>query len=396
MKRVFLNFLKLVDGYLMGYDVFISYTWKDGRQYAEQLAYLLKQKHYRCFLDSSEYKVGDDLNRDAQRAVRWSRALAVVVTEKALCSQHVRSEIELFEGAKKQVVPIDVAETLYQIETGKNQEITYRISAVISRILKHSVDKDLKSIQASFELIGRDRKLQIEEPNIKCPSDSTIDLLCQRFDFTRKVSRRLRIIGVTCVVLFALTITSLLARNEAQKQWLRAEETLVEAIGVAKVITEKIDVKLAEVPGAETVRDDLLESSFKLLDSLLLKSPNNKVIEITRGDVAQNQGSWYFRHQALNLAKEKFEEALSDFENLPKDSERVIRVWLNLGRTNRDLRNFIKAKKFYLLVLESTKMMSDNAKAKEYKADAFYGLGHYCPVKQKRVSMESLSYLIIR
>ena len=74
----FKSVFRWLDAYVMGYDVFVSYTWSDGRTYAENLVAALKKRKYRCFLDSSEYKVGTDLNRDAKRAVKLSSAAAIL------------------------------------------------------------------------------------------------------------------------------------------------------------------------------------------------------------------------------------------------------------------------------------------------------------------------------
>ena len=374
-RKPFVRFLRFLDGYLMGYDVFISYTWSDGREYADQLVNALNEKRYRCFLDSSEYKVGDDLSRDAQRAVKWSRALAIVVTERALRSKHVRKEIELFDLSAKPVVPIDVGDTLYQTEKGPNGEISYRISKTISHILSESTDEEQKQIKTTFELISRDRKLQINESKLNSPSGSTVDLLCERFDFTRKVSRRLRIIGATCIILIALVLVASWAWNEADKQRVKAEETLGDAIGVAKTITQEVDVELAEIPGAEVVRDRLLKSSHNMLESLLKKSPKNRKIEAVRGEVAQNQGSWHFRHRSLDIAKTKFEEALSIYSGFPENRDRLVRLLLNLGRTNRELRDLETAKQHYESASKLSMDLTDKKKKKAYEADALYGMG---------------------
>ena len=378
--NILVHAFRQIDGYLMGYDVFISYTWNGGRLYAEKLADKLRVKGYRCFLDSAEYQVGDDLNRDARRAVSWSSALAIVVTKTALCSKHVRKEIDLFDSVDKPVVPIDVDNTMYQKMVGEDGEVSYTVSPIIKQVINNATVEDREKIQSTFTAISRENKLQINEENSSEPSESTVNLLSQRFDFTRKVLRRLRFIAATSAILIVLTILSIVSRNEAQNQRVIAESALSDAIGVANVITKQIDTKLVDVAGAENVRDELLDSSYKLLESLLIKSPENKNIELARGEVAQNQGGWYFRHQQLTFAKEKFEQALLIFENKTdrkseSSIERLIKIRLSLGRIALDLRDFVDAESQYQVVLELVKQLKSPAKIKEYMADFYYGIG---------------------
>ena len=47
-------------GWLWGYDFFISYQWKTGSVFAEQLARKLIVKNYDVFLDRSDFASGDD------------------------------------------------------------------------------------------------------------------------------------------------------------------------------------------------------------------------------------------------------------------------------------------------------------------------------------------------
>jgi len=169
------QFVRWIDAYIMGYDVFVSYTWSDGRQYAERLASALKKKRYRCFLDSSEYKAGADLNRDARRAVRRSSAAAIVITPSALRSHHVRKEILLFDQAEKPLVPIDVKETMYVRQDTNGDGELWSHSSNIAQMLADVDETQRKEIQNVLDRISRDTKIQITEGSAEQPSPSRVE-----------------------------------------------------------------------------------------------------------------------------------------------------------------------------------------------------------------------------
>mgnify|MGYP001945732450 CR=1 FL=1 len=355
--------------------MFISYTWKDGRTYAEALEKKLKDRRYRCFLDSSEYQAGDDLNRDARRAVKCSRALAIVVSEHALASKHVRKEISLFDLSQKPVVPIDIHNSLYEKASAPDGGFVYQVSSRYHKLCKNSDEKQRKEMAETFGLINRDVKLQIEEPQIEEPSSDTVHKLCERFNFTRSVSRRLRAIGVTCIILVLLAVLAIISRNEAELQRDHAEQNLAEAIGVAQTITEQIDHDLKDLPGAESVRDKLLGSAYDMLEDLLERAPEHPQIIAAQADAAINMGSWNFRHDRLAVAKKQFEEALEQYRENPAKKNGQIQCLLNLGRTNRDLQLFDEARGNYDQVLALVTSSQPTRQEIHFKARALYGHG---------------------
>jgi TIR domain-containing protein len=203
-RRWIIGFIRWIDAYLIGYDIFVSYTWSDGRDYARALVAELKRKRYRCFLDSSEYKAGSDLNRDAKRAVWLSSAAAIVVTPSALRSHHVRKEIRLFDESEKPLVPIDVDGTMYVPDSSDGKTMRWIPSPVIEEIIRTTHADEQQDIQHTFERISRDRKIQIAEGSKEKPSSQTIEKLCELFSFTRRVTRRLRLISAACLLLVVL------------------------------------------------------------------------------------------------------------------------------------------------------------------------------------------------
>jgi WD40 repeat protein/tetratricopeptide (TPR) repeat protein len=197
--------IRFLDAYLMGYDVFVSYSWRGSRKYAEKLVAALQANRYRCFLDSSDYQAGSDLNRDAQRAVRLSSSAAIVVTPVSLRSHHVRYEIELFNNSDKPLVPIDVNQTLYVRGLRADGVEEWTQSPAVTEILASASGAEGAAILTTLDHISRDKRIQICESQTDEPSQATVDALCKRFSFSRRVTRRLRVISAACLVLVLLT-----------------------------------------------------------------------------------------------------------------------------------------------------------------------------------------------
>ena len=211
----FKSVFRWIDAYVMGYDVFVSYAWSDGRTYAANLVAALKKRKYRCFLDSSEYKVGTDLNRDAKRAVKLSSAAAIIITPNALQSEHVRKEIFLFDDLEKPLVPIDINETMYMEVKTEGAAVRWDLSTTILNVAGNSNAKDKAEIENILTRISRDSKIQIAESSPTIPSDSTIDSLCQRFSFARNTTRRLRVFAGVTLLLLGLTAVAYQQRATA-------------------------------------------------------------------------------------------------------------------------------------------------------------------------------------
>ena len=72
--------LKQFTTLLFGYDVFISYPYADGKQYAEELERRLTNLDLACFLDKEELPYGGTLTGSLERAIRRSRAIVLVGT----------------------------------------------------------------------------------------------------------------------------------------------------------------------------------------------------------------------------------------------------------------------------------------------------------------------------
>jgi TIR domain len=97
---------------LFGYDVFISYTRRDAREYANALAITLHRDHdLVVFLDDQEFDVGERLPV-LLRAARRSRMVVLLASPQVSLSRFVPKEVAAAQAKGRRILPIDVAGTL--------------------------------------------------------------------------------------------------------------------------------------------------------------------------------------------------------------------------------------------------------------------------------------------
>ena len=93
---------------IWGKDVFISYSRADGNDYATALASELAGRDYTCVFDQWETEPGQDIPQSVLRALRMSRSMVLLVTERAGQSSAVSQEVTEFLKTGRQIVPIDI------------------------------------------------------------------------------------------------------------------------------------------------------------------------------------------------------------------------------------------------------------------------------------------------
>jgi WD40 repeat protein len=163
---------------VFGYDYFISYSWSDGRVYATRLAESLHNSGFECFLDSSEYRAGDDWRRVGQWTLRQTSSLILVGSPNAVSSEPVFYELQTFQRFNNRIVPIDFDGTLDPHENNT------RIVGILTEDI-----------------------IRLREPAARLvtgPSDSTIRRLQDDFKGIKQTQRRTRLLAAATLV-FALT-----------------------------------------------------------------------------------------------------------------------------------------------------------------------------------------------
>jgi WD40 repeat protein len=104
----------------LGYDVFISYTHRDAKGYAEALQRRLgEEEGLVCFRDATELVAGDMLDERIQRALAKSRMLVALGTPGAKDSDYMVKEIKAFDSKRPMIgvsfegsMPLDLWPTL--------------------------------------------------------------------------------------------------------------------------------------------------------------------------------------------------------------------------------------------------------------------------------------------
>jgi len=170
-------FRRIVD-WLFGYDFFISYSWGDGRSYAEGLYQQLTDKGFTCFLDSKKYAKGDDWKAVGAWTLRHTGCLVLVGTPAALESKSVERELQLFDQTKRRIIPININHALLNVSESNLAE--YLPNALLG----------------------------IEEPHSggSAPSQVVITEIANSFDLVRQSTKRLRVTIILTILFFCLAL----------------------------------------------------------------------------------------------------------------------------------------------------------------------------------------------
>jgi WD40 repeat protein len=196
---------------LFGYDFFISYAWADGKTYAHDLAQRLTRRGFECFLDNRDYSLGDDWKVIGAWALKRTSKLVLVGTSRALQSEPVLLELQVFTSGGKRIIPIDFDGSLASEKNPDNP------------VLK---------------LVGP-TKLKVSERAERLndgPSDTAVREIVATFNHTRQSVKRLRWIRRVAVLLLALFLVAVgfafyanQQRKEARRQQSKAEASANEA-----------------------------------------------------------------------------------------------------------------------------------------------------------------------
>ena len=184
-----LGMLDRLSKFLFGYDFFISYAYKDGREYAEYLVKKLGDLDFACFFDSSELPPGEQLPTSLRRAIGRSKALILVGTEGSIDAPYVDLEVSTALDQGK-VIPIDV------------HGIRERVNS--------SVLRELPWVN--------------EEPGVAVPSADVLARTNDYFHFTRRNSITRRALSFSAVAFFLVAVLAVWQWRVAGDQKTIAEQ----------------------------------------------------------------------------------------------------------------------------------------------------------------------------
>ena len=185
---------------LFGYDFFISYAWADGKTYAHDLAQRLTRRGFECFLDNRDYSLGDDWKVIGAWALKRTSKLVLVGTPKALQSEPVLLELQVFTSGGKRIIPIDFDGSL---------------------AFEKNPDNPVLKLIGPTKLKVGERAERLNDG----PSDTAMKEIVATFNHTRQSVKRLRWIRRVAVLLLALFVAAVgfafyaeLQRREANRQ----------------------------------------------------------------------------------------------------------------------------------------------------------------------------------
>jgi hypothetical protein len=206
--------LRAIEDWLFGYDFFVSYQWSSGGKYAKALAEALERVGFECFLDRSDFAVGDDWKEESRRALHRTESLIVIATREALrTSTAVQLELDVFGARQRRILPIVFGELFTEAE---RKEIP---------ALERLPPTMLATLEPSSAVDGK-------------PSKQTIDAIASSFHVLRTRRRQKRALVATLVTLVGLlTVVSALAvvtavalkREKQQRETAMARQLLAHA-----------------------------------------------------------------------------------------------------------------------------------------------------------------------
>lgn len=95
-----------------GYDIFISYTRRGSKAYANKLYQQLKSLDFECFIDRREVPAGDALDETLRGALANSKVLVLVGSDAAFDRPYVKLEFSAFAETRRPVIVINVGGAL--------------------------------------------------------------------------------------------------------------------------------------------------------------------------------------------------------------------------------------------------------------------------------------------
>lgn len=276
--------------YLLGDDIFISYSRLDGRGYAEKLAVLLHENYrLRCYSDFRYPQFGEKLPADLIEKLKESAALVVVISPGAVqFPKNILDEIDIFKKTRRAIFVIDLNKTyrredwdlpgcdgvpdFYDPENSKVSDVT-----VSSRILE--------SIRESFKYQAQYKKQQ------RNSYISAVLLLASI------------IVGSAALITRSKALSEAKSANKERVAAIEEKDNVNEELRIAQEKLNSLNIYLfnkeKEVEGA---RKELKEAQ------VLTNTANHKLSE-TKANVRKKEGELTTANNHLAVKQKEIEES---------------------------------------------------------------------------------------
>jgi WD40 repeat protein len=228
---------------VLGYDVFISYSWRDGRTYAKALRTALARR-YRVFLDDSELYGGLQLSSNLGLALRRSSALAMIVTPDALDSPHVQDELRAFDQLGRPLIPINIGDQLRRRPGSRNVHA------------EHGPPNTIRLLGERIWINETADRLAIG------PTDEVVDRLKKAFISVRR-GRIQAILSTIAILVFATVAALAIYQREVARA--QRDRMTAEALAGAASARTKTEPELASLLAAAAFDTDPAEVSYSAL-----------------------------------------------------------------------------------------------------------------------------------
>jgi WD40 repeat protein len=269
-----------------GDDVFISYSRADGSSYVEGLADELTRRGFSCFLDQLGTDPDEGLPASLVAKIRGCTVCVLVASPRALISEAVRKEIEIFRKTRRAILPINFGTT--------PEAHTRRLVPGVA--FSNETPEALDSGE---------------------PSQSIIDRIVKSFNYTRRNARMRRILLLSVIAFLILMALIAYAGFRAQRELSRADDATKRVtieqqraeqfrkIGdEQKLELERVRMEVeSESRKAEEARGEreaaLSEAASALRDAALARNETARQQEIAEGFNWANQAEMR-RNQGLD------------------------------------------------------------------------------------------------
>lgn len=171
--------------WVFGYDLFISYTRRDGlANYAAELRNGLRRKGLVSFVDSSELETGLSWRQSGRSSLLRSRKIVLLLGPSVPTSPGIKDELEFNASLDLKKKPISV------VTFDASHSAVIADAEFLQLLTRNGVDLS--------------EHVWIPEPlpssEMRAPSEYVIDRICNDFRLRRQSSRRTRILSIAALV----------------------------------------------------------------------------------------------------------------------------------------------------------------------------------------------------